>query len=199
MRAPAEFGQSASEAALRWRQDIIALIPTLRAFGLSLSRNADDADDLVQDTIVKAWTHRDKFTPGTSLRAWMFTILRNTFYTQAVRRKREVRDEDGAMSGALSTPASQEWSLEVDALRLALQKLPKEHREAIVLVAAAGLTYEEAAIVIGCAVGTIKSRINRARTLLTRILAEDIEELFPHRLAHPRPPADPAQPDTGGA
>ena len=94
-----------------WRNDVVAMIPALRAFAWSLSHNASDADDLVQDTLIKAWTNRDKFEPGTNLRAWLFTILRNTYYTNVVRRRREVRDEDGVHAANLTSPASQESSV----------------------------------------------------------------------------------------
>ena len=147
----------------KWRDDVVALIPALRAFAWSLSHNAADADDLVQDTLIKAWTHRERFEDGTNLRAWLFTILRNTYYTTAVRRRREVADEDGKHAAALSAAPTQEWSVAMRALQAALKQLPEEHREALILVGAAGLTYEEAAEVCGCALGTIKSRVNRAR------------------------------------
>src|SRR6201987_6355346 len=94
-----------------WRDEVVALIPALRAFAWSLSHNSSDADDLVQDTLIKAWTHRDKFEPGTNLRAWLFTILRNTYYTAAVRRRREVADENGKHAAGLSAPPTQDWSV----------------------------------------------------------------------------------------
>jgi RNA polymerase sigma-70 factor (ECF subfamily) len=153
-----------------WRDDVVALIPALRAFAWSLSHNAADADDLVQDALIKAWTHQDKFETGTNLRAWLFTILRNTFYTAAVRSRREVRDESGAYAATLSTAATQEWSVAMRALQAALRQLPHEHREALVLVGAVGLTYEEAAEICGCALGTIKSRVSRARAKLLAIM-----------------------------
>ena len=162
-----------------WRDSVVALIPALRAFAWSLSHNASDADDLVQDTLIKAWTNRDKFEPGTNLRAWLFTILRNTYYTAAVRRRREVRDETGKYAATLSSPPTQDWSLAMRALQAALAQLPDEHREALILVGAAGLTYEEAAEVCGCALGTIKSRVNRARARLLRIMeADDATDTF---------------------
>src|ERR1700747_1034292 len=89
-----------------WRDEVVALIPALRAFAWSLSHNSSDADDLVQDTLIKAWTNREKFEPGTNLRAWLFTILRNTYYTTVLRRRREVRDEMGEYAGTLKTPAA---------------------------------------------------------------------------------------------
>ena len=157
----------------------MSLIPALRAFAWSLSHNASDADDLVQDTLIKAWTHKDKFEPGTNLRAWLFTILRNTYYTAVVRRRREVRDETGKYAAQLSQSPTQDWSVAVRALQAALQQLPDEHREALVLVGAAGLSYEEAAEICNCALGTIKSRVNRARARLLKIMeADDATETF---------------------
>jgi RNA polymerase sigma-70 factor (ECF subfamily) len=158
-----------------WRDQVVALIPALRAFAWSISRNGSDADDLVQDTLIKAWSHRDKFETGTNLRAWLFTILRNTYYTAIVRRRREVRDEDDQYARALTTQPTQEWGLAMRALQAALEELPAEHREALILVGAAGLSYEEAAEICGCALGTIKSRVNRARNRLLKVM--DIERV----------------------
>lgn len=156
--------------ATSWRDEVVALIPALRAFAWSLSHNGSDADDLVQDTLIKAWSNREKFQPGTNLRAWLFTILRNTYYTQVLRRRREVRDETGEYAASLQAPATQEWGMTMLDLWSALQRLPPEHREALILVGAAGLSYEEAAEICGCALGTIKSRVNRGRTRLLKIL-----------------------------
>jgi len=158
---------------VEWRDAVIALLPPLRAFAWSLSRNSADADDLVQDTLIKAWTNKDKFEPGTNLRAWLFTILRNTYYTAVVKRRREVADEDGKHAARLSAAPTQDWSVAMTAMQAALQQLPSEHREALVLVGAAGLTYEEAAEICGCALGTIKSRVNRARARLLKIMDAD--------------------------
>lgn len=158
------------EPAEQWREAVLPQIPSLRAFAWSLSHNSSDADDLVQDTLTKAWTYRDRFAPGSNLRAWLFTILRNTWYSAAAKRRREVADEDGHHAAGLVSEASQDWSMALGSLRQALDQLPPEHREAIVLVGAAGLSYEEAAEIAGCAVGTIKSRVNRARNRLAAIL-----------------------------
>jgi RNA polymerase sigma-70 factor (ECF subfamily) len=170
---PPKAGNDSAEKDTDWRDAVVQLIPALRAFAWSLSHNASDADDLVQDTLIKAWTNRDKFEPGTNLRAWLFTILRNTYYTAAVRRRREVRDETGKYAASLSTGPTQDWSLAIRALQAALAQLPDEHREALILVGAAGLTYEEAAEVCGCALGTIKSRVNRARARLLKLMEAD--------------------------
>lgn len=159
-----------------WRAEMMARIPSLRAFAWSLSRNQSDADDLVQDTLTKAWTHRARFQPGTNLRAWLFTILRNSWYTTAGKRRRETPDEDGRHAAALTVEAAQEWSAELTDLQAALGRLPPEHREAIILVGAAGLSYEEAAAIAGCALGTIKSRVNRARNRLAVLLDPPTED-----------------------
>lgn len=153
-----------------WRDAILDHAAALRAFAWTLSRNSTDADDLVQDTLAKAWANRERFEPGTNLRAWLFTILRNTWYSAVAKRKREVSDEDGKHAAGLSAEAAQDWAIEMDALRIALDKLPPEHREAIVMVGAAGLSYEEAAEIAGCALGTIKSRVNRARNRLAELM-----------------------------
>src|SRR3569833_2367776 len=158
---------------LNWRDSVVQLIPALRAFAWSLSHNSSDADDLVQDTLIKAWTNRDKFEPGTNLRPWLFTILRNTYYTNVLRRRREVRDETGEYAGTLKSAPTQEWSVAMHSLQAALQQLPDEHREALILVGAAGLSYEEAAEICQCALGTIKSRVNRARARLLKIMDAD--------------------------
>ena len=177
MQGEPALGTAKAEAVMTpmpsWRDDVVGLIPALRAFAWSLSHNGSDADDLVQDTLIKAWTNRDKFEPGTNLRAWLFTILRNTYYTAVLRRRREVRDETGEYAGMLKTPATQEWSVAMRSLQAALQKLPAEHREALILVGAAGLSYEEAAEICGCALGTIKSRVNRARARLLKVMDAD--------------------------
>jgi RNA polymerase sigma-70 factor (ECF subfamily) len=162
-----------------WRDEVVALIPALRAFAWSLSHNGSDADDLVQDTLIKAWSNRGRFEPGTNLRAWLFTILRNTYYTNVLRRRREVRDEQGEYASALRSAPTQDWNMAIRSLQAALQRLPDEHREALILVGAAGLSYEEAAEICGCALGTIKSRVNRARARLLKIMdAEDASDVM---------------------
>lgn len=149
---------------------LLEQIPSLRAFAVSLSGNQDLADDLVQDTLVKAWAAYASFQQGTNLRAWLFTILRNTYFSQYRKRRNEVQDVDGAASARLASNANQSDHLDVEDFRKALAMLPDEQREALILVGASGFSYEEAAAVSKCAVGTIKSRVNRARTKLIEML-----------------------------
>jgi RNA polymerase sigma-70 factor (ECF subfamily) len=155
------------------RDDIIELLPNLRAFAMSLSGNPAKADDLVQDTILKAWSNIDKFRQGTNLRAWLFTILRNQFYSDLRKRKREVEDVDDALAGRMAVQPNQESSVDLQDFRQAFEKLKPEQREALILVGASGFAYEEAAEICGCAVGTVKSRVNRARRHLIELLELD--------------------------
>jgi RNA polymerase sigma-70 factor, ECF subfamily len=153
-----------------FRKDLLGAIPSLRAFAVSLSQNADKADDLVQETLVKAWDKQESFQQGTNLKAWLFTILRNEFYSQMRKRGREVQDSDGIMTSRLAIHPSQHGSVDLVDFRAALELLPEDQREAIILIGASGFSYEEAAEICGCAVGTIKSRVSRARTRLQEIL-----------------------------
>ena len=164
-------GQAA--AAIRWRQDLLSLAPAIRAFAWSISHDAAEADDLVQETLLKAWRGRDSFQPGANLRAWLFTILRNTYYSGLARRRREVADVDGQWAAGLISPANQDWTVSVQELRLAMLRLPPTYREALILVGGAGMTYEEAADICDCAVGTIKSRVSRARERLLWLMDGD--------------------------
>ncbi|MFC5992461.1 sigma-70 family RNA polymerase sigma factor [Limoniibacter endophyticus] len=160
------MGETAS-----FKTDLLGAIPSLRAFALSLVQNADKADDLVQETLVKAWDKQSSFEPGTNLKAWLFTILRNEFYSQMRKRGREVQDSDGIMTSRLAVHPSQQGKLDLDDFRDALDQLPEDQREAIILVGASGFSYEEAANICDCAVGTIKSRVSRARTRLHEMLS----------------------------
>ena len=153
-----------------FKQDLLASIPGLRAFAVSLAQNADKADDLVQETLVKAWDKHESFQPGTNLNAWLFTILRNEFYSQMRKRGREVQDSEGVMTGRLAVHPAQQGMLDLQDFRAALEQLPEDQREAIILIGASGFSYEEAAEICNCAVGTIKSRVSRARTRLQDIL-----------------------------
>ncbi len=152
---------------------MLAAIPNLRAFAISLTNNPDRADDLVQDTIVRAWGNIDRFQPDTNMRAWLFTILRNLFHSEYRKRRREVEDSDGAYAAKLSVRPDQHGHLDFQDLRTALAKLPVDQREALLLVGAQGLPYEEAAAICGVPVGTVKSRVNRARSRLAELLQLD--------------------------
>ena len=156
------------------RKALLAAIPSLRAFAISLCGSADKADDLVQETLVKAWSHIGSFTEGTNMPAWLFTILRNQFYSQYRRRRREVEDPEGEMAGQLASLPEQHGHMDMLDFRSALQQLPADQREAIILVGASGLSYEDAASICGCAIGTMKSRVNRARNRLAELLSFDV-------------------------
>lgn len=156
-----------------FKRDLLSALPSLRAFAISLIGKHDKADDLVQDTILKAWAKQDSFELGTNIKAWLFTILRNEFYTQMRKRGREVQDSDGLMTEQLAVHPSQYGALDLKDFRKALDQLPDDQREAIILIGASGFSYEEAAEICGCAVGTIKSRVSRARTRLQEILHVD--------------------------
>jgi len=153
-----------------FRQGLLAAIPSLRAFASSLSGRNDGADDLVQETLVKAWAHHTSFQPGTNLRAWLYTILRNEFYSRMRKKGREVADVDGAFTRNIGVPPDQFGHLDMGDMHAALAQLPSEQRESLLLVAASGFSYEEAATICDVAVGTIKSRVNRARSKLADIL-----------------------------
>jgi RNA polymerase sigma-70 factor (ECF subfamily) len=153
-----------------FKSGLLAAIPSLRAFAVSLTHNTDRADDLVQETLMKAWDKQSSFQPGTNQKAWLFTILRNEFYSQMRKRGREVQDSDGVMTARLAVHPSQQGKLDLDDFRTALKELPEDQREAIILIGASGFSYEEAAEICGCAVGTIKSRVSRARTRLQQML-----------------------------
>jgi RNA polymerase sigma-70 factor (ECF subfamily) len=154
----------------QFSRQLLAAIPKLRAFALSLAAHADHADDLVQETLMKAWNHQDSFQPGTNIKAWLFTILRNQYFSQLRKRRREVEDAGGEYAGSVTTPGSQESQLDMADLRIALQQLPHDQREAVVLVGASGLSYQEVAEISGVPVGTVKSRVNRGRNKLASLL-----------------------------
>ncbi len=153
-----------------FREGLLAAIPSLRAFAFSLIGRGDRADDLVQETMMKAWAHHHSFQPGTNLRAWLYTILRNEFYSQMRKKGREVEDVEGAYSRNVGVHPEQPGHLDMADMRTALAQLPPDQKEALLLVAASGFSYEEAATICDVAMGTIKSRVNRARTRLAEIL-----------------------------
>lgn len=152
------------------RDGLVAAIPNLRAFAISLTGDHHRANDLVQDTLLKAWAHRDKFEIGTNLKAWLFTILRNTYFSEIRKRRRETQDVEGQAAAQLVSLPEQDGHLDFADFRRALTHLSPDQREALLLVGAEGYSYEEAAAISGCAVGTVKSRVNRARAHLTQIM-----------------------------
>jgi RNA polymerase sigma-70 factor, ECF subfamily len=160
------------------RDSMLQAVPSMRAFAISLTGNIDQADDLVQEAFLRGFSNLSKFEAGTNIQAWLFTILRNQFHTAYRKRKREVEDPDGELASRLTSPPEQEGHLDFEDLKVALAKLPLEQREALLLVAAKGFSYEEAAAICGTKLGTIKSRVNRARAQLAELLgiaaAEDL-------------------------
>lgn len=152
------------------REALVGFIGPMRAFAYSLTRNHALADDLVQDALVRAWRGIESFQPGTNMQAWLFTILRNTFYSDRRKARREVEDVDGVLAGQLSERPRHDGVLAFGEFLQAFGQLPVEQREALSLVGASGFSYEEAAATCGVAVGTIKSRVNRARARLIELL-----------------------------
>jgi RNA polymerase sigma-70 factor (ECF subfamily) len=160
------------------KQDMLAALPRLRAFAAALCGRSDMADDLVQETLVKAWANLASFEAGSNMVGWLYTILRNEFYGQLRKRRREVDDPDGLYAARLATHATQDSHMQFQDFRAALFRLGPDHREALMLVGASGLSYEEAAGLCGCAVGTMKSRVNRARAKLSELLDVGHGETF---------------------
>ena len=152
------------------RDQMLAAVPRLRAFAISFMGSRDRADDLVQDTILRAWANIDRFERGTNLEAWLFAILRNRFHSEYRSRRREVEDADGSYAARLKTYPDQQAHLDYEDFRTALAKLPPDQREALLLVGAQGMSYEEAAEVCNVPLGTVKSRVNRARSRLASML-----------------------------
>jgi RNA polymerase sigma-70 factor, ECF subfamily len=152
------------------RDELVGFIGPMRAFAYSLTRNHAQADDLVQDALVRAWRGIESFQPGTNMQAWLFTIVRNTFYSDRRKARREVEDVDGVLAGQLSEKPRHDGVLAFNEFMGAFGQLPVEQREALSLVGASGFSYEEAAATCGVAVGTIKSRVNRARARLVELL-----------------------------
>jgi RNA polymerase sigma-70 factor, ECF subfamily len=145
-------------------------VTSLRAFAISLTRDADQAEDLVQETVLRAISKQEQFVAGTNLQAWLFIILRNQFFSDHRKSLREVEDGDGSYAATMIALPDQDDRIMIHDLEAALHKLPEGQREALLLVGADGLSYEEAAQVLGCAVGTVKSRVNRARNCLAEFM-----------------------------
>ena len=160
------------------RKALVEAVPNLRAFGISLCGDVDRADDLVQETLVKAWNNLGSFQEGTNLKAWLFTILRNTYFSECRKLRREVKDSDGEYSARLSVHPEQLGHMDFADFKRALGQLSDDQREALVLVGAEGFSYEEVAEICGCAVGTVKSRVNRARARISELLNVGSAEEF---------------------
>ncbi|MGU3540801.1 sigma-70 family RNA polymerase sigma factor [Methylobacterium sp. A54F] len=170
LRFEQALAESGVDVAAAFRSDLVAALPALRTFALSLSGNVTRADDLVQETMAKAWANRMRFAAGSNFTAWLFTILRNQFYTELRKSRREVEDVDGAQAARLCREADQEHVAGLRSVMDLIGTLPVSQRQALLLVGAEGCTYEEAAQRLGCQVGTVKSRVSRARAFLTGAL-----------------------------
>lgn len=158
----------------QFKAELVALLPKLRGHAMALTGSSAAADDLIQDTMVRAWRFREGFQEGSNMGAWVNKILRNTFYTTAVAQKHVVQDVDGKYAAQLSCKPEQEWRVKYGELMSALRLLTPEARDALLLVVAEGMSYEEAAEVAGCPVGTMKSRVNRARERLAELIDVDL-------------------------
>ncbi|WP_284126571.1 sigma-70 family RNA polymerase sigma factor [Parerythrobacter aestuarii] len=161
-----------AEERAEFKRELEAVIPHLRAFARGLCGRPDMADDLVQEALMKAWAAQERFQPGTSMRAWTFVILRNAYLTDMRRNRFRGEYDEGVAERILTQPAGQEEPIHLSDMHRALLTLPPERREALLLVGAGGFSYEEAAEICGCAIGTIKSRVGRARSALNDMLNE---------------------------
>ena len=157
------------------RDALVAAIPNLRAFAVSLCGDPHLANDLVQETLMKAWANQNSFELGTNLKAWLFRILRNTYFSDYRKSRRQVQDEDGAAAEQLTSLPQQEGYAELQDFKRMLKHLSADQREALLLIGAEGVSYEEAAAITGCAVGTVKSRVNRARIRLVELMGLDAD------------------------
>ena len=155
-----------------FKRELTEVVPHLRAFARGLCGRPDMADDLVQETLMKAWAAQQRFEPGTSMRAWTFVILRNAYLTDMRRNRFRGEYDETVAERVLTAPAGQEEPIHLSDMHRALLTLPPERREALLLVGAGGFSYEEAATICNCAVGTIKSRVGRARAALNAMLAD---------------------------
>ena len=155
-----------------FKTELTGLIPQMRAFARSLCRDAVAADDLAQDALLKAWNNRSSYQAGTNMKAWTFMILRNQFYSDKRRSWRSTQLDPEVAERTLVAVSNPIASLELDEVRRALAKLPEDQREALILIGAGGLSYEEVSEICGCAIGTIKSRVSRARDRLAAIIED---------------------------
>jgi RNA polymerase sigma factor (sigma-70 family) len=169
-RFDADAAARGRTVAMEFRDDLIKALPALRTFAISLCGDVTRADDLVQETFIRAWTNWHRFTPGTNFAAWLCTILRNQFYSEMRKARREVEDAEGTHAGRLTTLADQEAASTLQVVWSRIESLPLTQRQALLLVGAEGCTYDEAAVRLGCQVGTVKSRVSRARAHLADTL-----------------------------
>lgn len=167
-----ELPQRSAADKRAFKQELTDVVPHLRAFARGLCGRPDMADDLVQETLLKAWAAQERFEPGTSMRAWTFVILRNAYLTDMRRNRFRGEYDENVAERVLTAPAGQEEPIHLSDMHRALLTLPPERREALLLVGAGGFSYEEAANICGCAVGTIKSRVGRARAALTSMIED---------------------------
>jgi RNA polymerase sigma-70 factor (ECF subfamily) len=175
-RTPAPPPEDRAPVPPEIKAELVSHMKVLRAFAISLTRNGARADDLVQETVMKAWTNIHSYTPGTNMRAWLFTILRNSFYSERRKAKREVADEEGEIAEGVATKPDHDGRLNFADFRRAFEQLPVEQREVLVLVGAMQHSYEDAAEMCGVRVGTIKSRLNRGRARLAELMHIDEDE-----------------------
>jgi RNA polymerase sigma-70 factor (ECF subfamily) len=173
-------GRSDDSVGEEFRNGLIDLLPFLRAFSRTLCGHRELADDLAQEALAKAWQAQDNFRPGSNLKAWLFTILRNLYYSDRRRSWRQAPWDDAAAARVPNSQGEQSWAAELTDTARAMSMLPAEQREALILVGAGGFSYEEAAKISGCAIGTVKSRVARAR----RAVIATLDGLEP--LAEPR-------------
>lgn len=166
------LGEAQSRNDAEFRKQLVSVTPALRRFALSLTHETTTADDLVQDTLLRAWKSRARFERGTNFEAWTFVILRNQFYTDR-RKHREVQDEEGLHTSRLISLPDQAGRLDLQDMRIALAQLTPAMRESLMLVTVEGLSYDDAATIMGCQVGTVKSRVWRGRNQLAHLLGYD--------------------------
>lgn len=167
-----------------FRAAMMNAVPSLRAFAIRLCGRREEADDLVQETLLRGWQHRSSFVPGTKLEAWLFTILRNYFYTVCRKRAREVEDGTGQYAASLAVAPHQDRGLRLREIQSALDELSPEMRETLVLVGVQEISYDQVAVITGVALGTVKSRVWRARTRLAQLLGYDFEDIRDEPIIH---------------
>ena len=170
MTDPKATGSDQADADRIFRDQLVAIIPALRAFARGLCGNRDMADDLAQDALTRAWAARASYTPGSNFRAWIYMILRNHFYTTLRKNARMVSWDPEVAERVLVVAPAQHDRIHVEDVAKALQKLPVEQREVLMLIGANGVSYDEAAAIMGCAIGTIKSRLARGRVALSALI-----------------------------